>query len=73
MTVLSVVVFEAIEAPDESFNRWLLERKVVDRTPVDPVLPSSCSTELSPSMYREIINDIPLRLVKPKYLSLIHI
>lgn len=57
----------AIEAPAESFNRWLLERKVIDRKPVDPLLPSSCSTEASPSMYREIINDIPLRLVKPKY------
>jgi len=57
----------AIEAPAESFNRWLLERKVVDRTPLDPLLPASCPTELSPSMYREIINDIPLRLVKPKY------
>ena len=57
----------AIEAPAESFNRWLLERKVVDCMPVDPLLPASCLTELSPSMYREIINDIPLRLVKPKY------
>jgi len=57
----------AIESPAESFNRWLLERKVVDRVPVDPLLPASCPMELSASMYREIINDIPLRLVKPKY------
>jgi len=35
--------------------------------PIDPLLPASCLTELSASMYREIINDIPLRLVKPKY------
>jgi len=45
----------------------LLERKVIDRVPIDPLLPASCLTELSASMYREIINDIPLRLVKPKY------
>jgi len=63
----AVDVCAAIEAPSESFNRWLLERRVVDRNPVDALLPASCPTELSPSMYREIINDIPLRLVKPKY------
>jgi len=60
-------MYAAIEAPIESFNRWLLERKVVDRSPMDPLLPSLCPTVLSPSMYREIMNDIPLRLVKPKY------
>lgn len=63
LTAVSV----AIDAPAESFNRWLLERKVVDRTPVDPLLPASCPAELSPSMYREIIDDIPLRIIKPKY------
>lgn len=56
-----------IEAPSESFNRWLLERKVVDQKPVDPLLPCSCPVEISASMHRELMNDIPMRLVKPKY------
>lgn len=55
-----------IDAPTESFNRWLLERKVVDMGS-DPVLPTACPSEVSTSMYREIINDIPVKLVKPKY------
>ena len=56
-----------IDAPKESFNRWLLERKVADRGS-DPVLPSACSPrEISMSMYREIMNDIPMKLVKPKF------
>lgn len=55
-----------IDAPTESFNRWLLERKVVDMG-TDPVLPTACPNEVSPAMYREIINDIPVKLVKPKY------
>jgi phosphorylated CTD-interacting factor 1 len=56
----------AIEAPAESFNRWLLERKVVDRLPIDPLLPANCPIDISPSMHREIMNDLPMRLVKPK-------
>lgn len=46
--------------------RWLLERKVSDRG-FDPLLPSACNPEISPSMYREIMNDIPLKIVKPKF------
>uniref|UniRef100_T1J547 WW domain-containing protein n=1 Tax=Strigamia maritima TaxID=126957 RepID=T1J547_STRMM len=57
---------EGIDAPKESFNRWLLERKVAD-TGSDPVLPSACFREISMSMYREIMNDIPIKLVRPKY------
>lgn len=57
---------EAISAPAESFNRWLLERKVIDKGG-DPMLPTHCVPELSQSMYREIMNDIPVKLVKPKY------
>ena len=57
---------EGIDAPKESFNRWLLERKVIDQG-ADPVLPSYCFPEISMSMYREIMNDIPMKLVKPKY------
>ncbi|KAK6174693.1 hypothetical protein SNE40_017923 [Patella caerulea] len=59
---------EGIEAPVESFNRWLLERKVVDKGP-DMMLPSQCIPEVSQSMYREIMNDIPVKLVKPKYIG----
>ena len=55
-----------IDAPKESFNRWLLERKVIDQGK-DPVLPSYCFPEISMSMYREIMNDIPMKLVKPKF------
>ncbi|KAK3085841.1 hypothetical protein FSP39_009480 [Pinctada imbricata] len=57
---------EGIDAPVESFNRWLLERKVCDKG-IDSMLPSACAREVSPSMYREIMNDIPVKLVKPKY------
>lgn len=59
---------ESIKAPKGSFNRWLMERKVVDKG-CDPILPSQCTPEVSPSMYREIIQDIPIKLVKPKYTS----
>jgi phosphorylated CTD-interacting factor 1 len=60
------VHFIGIDAPTESFNRWLLERKVVDMG-TDPLFPTVCPNEVSQSMYREIMNDIPVKLVKPKY------
>lgn len=59
---------ESIKAPKGSFNRWLMERKVIDRGS-DSILPSQCNPEVSPSMYREIIHDIPIKLVKPKFTS----
>ncbi|XP_053953763.1 mRNA (2'-O-methyladenosine-N(6)-)-methyltransferase [Anastrepha ludens] len=55
-----------IKAPKDSFNRWLMERKVIDNG-CDPLLPSSCNPEISPSMYREIMADIPIKIVKPKF------
>ncbi|XP_030768325.1 mRNA (2'-O-methyladenosine-N(6)-)-methyltransferase [Sitophilus oryzae] len=57
---------ESIDAPKDSFNRWLMERKVID-TGYDPLLPSNCYPEISLSMYREIMNDIPIKLVRPKF------
>lgn len=57
---------ENIKAPKDSFIRWLMERKVIDKG-YDPLLPSNCVPEISQSMYREIMNDIPIRLVKPKF------
>lgn len=57
---------ENIRSPPESFHRWLMERKVIDQG-VDPLLPSQCRPEVSPAMYREIMQDIPLRIVKPKF------
>ena len=57
---------EGIDAPKECFNRWLLERKVHERGQ-DPLLPANCHPELSDAMYREIMNDLPMKLVKPKY------
>lgn len=57
---------ESIDAPKDSFNRWLMERKVID-TGCDPLLPSNCYPEISLSMYKEIMNDIPIKLVRPKF------
>ncbi|KAE8575612.1 hypothetical protein XENTR_v10003888 [Xenopus tropicalis] len=57
---------EGIDPPRESFNRWLLERKVLDRGP-DPLLPSDCDPAVSPSMFREIMNDVPIRLSRIKH------
>ncbi|XP_074262692.1 mRNA (2'-O-methyladenosine-N(6)-)-methyltransferase isoform X1 [Saimiri boliviensis] len=57
---------EGIEPPRESFNRWMLERKVVDKGS-DPLLPSNCEPIVSPSMFREIMNDIPIRLSRIKF------
>ncbi|XP_075214038.1 phosphorylated CTD-interacting factor 1 [Lycorma delicatula] len=57
---------EGIDAPKDSFNRWLMERKVVD-TGSDPLLPSQCYPEISMCMYKEIMNDIPIKLVRPKF------
>ncbi|XP_046411649.1 mRNA (2'-O-methyladenosine-N(6)-)-methyltransferase isoform X1 [Neodiprion fabricii] len=57
---------ESIDAPRDSFNRWLMERKVID-CGSDPLLPSQCFPEISMSMYREIMNDIPMKLVRPKF------
>uniref|UniRef100_UPI00358F9ED2 mRNA (2'-O-methyladenosine-N(6)-)-methyltransferase isoform X3 n=2 Tax=Myxine glutinosa TaxID=7769 RepID=UPI00358F9ED2 len=57
---------EGIDAPRESFNRWMLERKVRDRG-TDPMLPSDCEPAVSPSMFREILNDIPIRLSRIKH------
>lgn len=55
-----------INAPRESFNRWLIERKVID-TGSDPLLPSQCYPEISLRMYNEIMDDIPLKVLTPKY------
>ncbi|KAM8867279.1 mRNA (2'-O-methyladenosine-N(6)-)-methyltransferase [Synchiropus picturatus] len=57
---------EGIDPPRESFNRWLLERKVIDKG-LDPLLPSDCDPIISPSMFREVMNDIPIRLSRIKY------
>lgn len=57
---------ENIEAPRESFNRWIMERKLVDKG-CDPLMPSNCFPEVSRSMYSEIMNDIPVKLVRPKF------
>lgn len=57
---------ESIDAPKDSFNRWLMERKVIDNG-CDPLLPSNCYPEISMAMYKEIMNDIPIKLVRPKF------
>ncbi|CAH0557430.1 unnamed protein product [Brassicogethes aeneus] len=57
---------ESIDAPKDSFNRWMMERRVID-TGYDPLLPSNCYPEISLAMYKEIMNDIPIKLVRPKF------
>ncbi|XP_043199784.1 mRNA (2'-O-methyladenosine-N(6)-)-methyltransferase-like isoform X2 [Amphibalanus amphitrite] len=57
---------EGVDAPVGSFSRWLMERKVID-SGTDRLLPSLCYPEISMSMYREIMNDLPMKLVKPKF------
>lgn len=57
---------QGIDAPRDSFSRWLMERKVVDHG-WDPLLPSQCFPEVSQSMYREIMNDIPIKLERPTF------
>uniref|UniRef100_A0A182Y9I3 Uncharacterized protein n=1 Tax=Anopheles stephensi TaxID=30069 RepID=A0A182Y9I3_ANOST len=57
---------ESIAPPKDSFQRWLMERRIIDQG-VDPLLPSQCSPEISPQMYREILRDIPIKIVKPKF------
>lgn len=59
---------ENIDAPVDSFNRWLLERKVIDKGK-DPLLPSDCTPELSNSLVHEIMEDIPIKVIKPKLSS----
>lgn len=34
---------------------------------VDPLLPTNCYPEISLSMYKEIMNDIPIKLIRPKF------
>lgn len=60
------IMATGIDAPRDSFSRWLMERKVVDHG-WDPLLPSQCFPEVSQSMYREIMNDIPIKLQRPKF------
>lgn len=43
-----------------------MERKVVD-CGTEPLLPSQCFPEVSMSMYKEIMNDIPIKLLRPKF------
>ena len=63
---MPIAYMSGIAAPTGSFNRWLLERKTVDKG-LDPMLPSQCLHEVSRCMHKEIMNDIPAKLVKTKY------
>lgn len=57
---------QTIDPPKDSFTKWILERKIIDKG-CDPILPSDCINELSNSLYREIMSDIPIKLVRPKF------
>lgn len=36
-------------------------------TGTDPLFPSQCHPEVSLSMYKEIMNDLPMKLERPKF------
>lgn len=55
-----------IEAPKESLNRWFMERKLIDKGG-DPLFPSQCHNELSQSLYQEIMGEVPVKLIRPKF------
>ncbi|KAK7114167.1 mRNA (2'-O-methyladenosine-N(6)-)-methyltransferase-like [Littorina saxatilis] len=57
---------EGIGAPPNAYNRALLAHKIRDKGR-DPLLPTQCFPELCMSLFREIMNDIPVKLVKPRY------
>jgi phosphorylated CTD-interacting factor 1 len=52
--------------PANAYNRALLAHKIRDKG-VDPMLPTQCEPELCSSLFREIMNDIPVKVVKPRY------
>jgi phosphorylated CTD-interacting factor 1 len=54
-----------VEEPKESFNRWLLERKVLSISG-DPLLPALSLPKISQSMHREIIADVPVKLKRAR-------
>ncbi|XP_062514156.1 mRNA (2'-O-methyladenosine-N(6)-)-methyltransferase-like isoform X2 [Corticium candelabrum] len=54
-----------VDEPKESFNRWLLERKVLSISG-DPLLPALAEPKISPSMHREILADVPVKLRKAR-------
>lgn len=50
-------------------DRWFVERKLHDRRGVDPIFPSCDEPDglVSQVMYKEIMNDIPMKIVKPRF------
>lgn len=46
-----------------------MERKITDLRGVDPVFPSCDTSEgiVSIAMYKEIMNDIPMKVIKPRF------
>ncbi|XP_075680046.1 mRNA (2'-O-methyladenosine-N(6)-)-methyltransferase-like [Dermatophagoides pteronyssinus] len=57
---------QTIDPPKDSFTKWIIERKIIDKG-CDPILPSECINELSNWLYQEIMNDIPIKLIRPKF------
>jgi phosphorylated CTD-interacting factor 1 len=60
---------EGINSPKESLSRWMIEQKISDLRGADPIFPSCNSSEgvISPQMFKEIMNDIPMKIVKPRF------
>lgn len=53
-----------IDEPTEALNRWLLDRQLSCIEKTDPVL--SCSEKRSVSLYREIMQDLPVKYRLPR-------
>lgn len=58
---------EKIKSPDESFSRWILERRLLESKQCDPIIAFSCNSpeesyrdDRYRSMYQDIIRDIPV-------------
>ena len=53
---------ENIKSPEESFSRWIVERKLEeDLSKIqDPIVPNCSEMEYSQSMFQDILRDIPM-------------
>ncbi|XP_065840997.1 mRNA (2'-O-methyladenosine-N(6)-)-methyltransferase-like isoform X2 [Oscarella lobularis] len=54
-----------IDEPRESFNRWILERKVIG-CHGDPFFPALTESPVSTTMLRELSGNLPARLKEPR-------
>ena len=52
-----------------NYDRWLLEQKIKDLKGIDPLFPSCDNPEgiVSPVLLKEILNDVPMKVIKPRF------